>query len=699
MRILQILPELNVGGVETGTVDFAKYLIDNNHHAVVVSNGGVLVEKLENVGAKHYFLPVHKKSLWTILKSVRALQKIIIQEKIDIVHARSRVPGWIGYFATRKTQAKFITTCHGHYSNHFFSSVMGWSKIVIVPSEVIGRHMIDNFKVPSENIRSIPRSVDLKRFNVKREESKGPSCRVSIVGRITPLKGHRYFLKAMAKVVRSMPFVKIWIIGDAPAKKEGYKKELEILVRRLGLTDNVEFLGTRQDVPQLLAQSDVLVMSSVEPESFGRVILEAQAVGVPVVATKIGGAIEIIDDEKTGLLVHPKAIDEMSYAVMRLLNDKKLSREFQVAARKKIEEKYTVEHMSDQTIDCYNELLGSLNILVIKMSALGDVILTTAALKAIRKKFNKAKIYCLVSKESRELLQRCPYIDEMIVIDLKHSYKSLFRVIKFSKKLRKYKFDKIIDFQNNLKSHLLTFLSFPHESYGFNNGEMGFVLTNAVENPNNELPPVRHQFQILDMLGINSSETHELELWPSDNDRKKVKEILENEWIGVGTKIVGINVSASERWPTKNWPTEHIARLSDILGSLNVRTVITGMTKDLDLAREIVALSKTKPVVLAGKTNIMELAALIERCGVFVTPDSSPMHISAAMKTPFVAFFGPTASSRHLPPAKSYRVFEKDLECAPCYSCRCRILTHACLKGISPEDVAEKIQELLKENK
>src|SRR3989338_8541264 len=114
MKILQILPELNVGGVETGTVDLAKYLVDHGHRSVVVSSGGELVPELEAAGTKHYKLPVHKKSLWTALKCVKALRAIIIEEKADIVHARSRVPAWIAYFACRGTQAAFITTCHGY---------------------------------------------------------------------------------------------------------------------------------------------------------------------------------------------------------------------------------------------------------------------------------------------------------------------------------------------------------------------------------------------------------------------------------------------------------------------------------------------------------------------------------------------------------------------------------------------------------
>jgi len=229
LRVLQILPELNVGGVETGTVDFAKYLQDHGHTPVVVSNGGILVEKLKDYGIRHYALPVHKKSLMSAWKTVHPLRDIIIEEQIDIVHVRSRVPAWIAYFACRKTSAKFVTTCHGHYSSRFYSSVMGWSKLVIVPSDVIGRHMIDTYRVPAENIRCIPRSVDLKRFKARKEEDQRKSeFVITIVGRLTPLKGHPFFLKAMAKVVRVMPYVKIWIIGDTPLKKKKYREKLAL---------------------------------------------------------------------------------------------------------------------------------------------------------------------------------------------------------------------------------------------------------------------------------------------------------------------------------------------------------------------------------------------------------------------------------------------------------------------------------------
>jgi len=696
MRILQILPELNVGGVETGTVDFAKYLKDHGHGSIVVSNGGGLVKELLDYDIRHYELPVHKKNIFTAWTCIEKLRDIILTEKIDIVHARSRVPAWISYFACRRTPAQLITTCHGHYSVSFYSKVMAFPKLIIVPSKVIGRHMIERFHVSPESVRHIPRSVDLERFQVRRQERSGSAhFVVTIVGRLSPIKGHVYFLKAMSKVVRSMPYLKVRIVGDASPGKESYKQELVVLTRHLGLSEHVEFLGNRRDVPQILADSDVLVLASVVPEAFGRVVLEAQAAGVPVVATKVGGVVEIIDDEKTGLLVLPRDTDGMAQAVLRLLNDRKLAREISFAARKKIEDCYTLEHMASQTVAVYEELLAHQNILVIKLSAIGDVVLITASLKALRKKFPQARICCLVGDDSKAILQKCPYIDELIVMDVKERDKDFWAFLKFSRKLTRYRFDKVIDFQNNRRSHLLAFLCFARNVYGFRNRKFGFFVSDPADGLNADLPPVEHQFQILKLLGIAYDPNLLLELHISDPARKKAQALLDSVWINDSVPLVGINIAASDKWKSKNWPVEHIAKLCDLLAVRNIRVVITGTDKDRPLVTELLKLTRSKPAILVGKTSLMELASVIKRCQVYVSPDSCPLHLAASVRTPFVALFGPTSSRRHLPPSRRYIVLERPLSCAPCYSGTCKIFTHVCMKDISAEEVLAAVDRLM----
>ena len=243
-------------------------------------------------------------------------------------------------FRSRCTRKRSTTDAR---AGHFFSKVMGWGKIIIAISEVVGRHMVQDFATPAENIRVIARSVDLGKFNLPRAAKTDKKVfTVVMIGRITPLKGHPYFLKAMARVIHQLPSVKVQIIGDAPVKKQAYKDELVLLTKRLGISAQVEFMGNRRDIPELLSKADCLVLSTITQEAFGRVIIEAQAAGVPVVATRVGGVTEIIEHEKTGLLVLPKDIEAMSDAVLRILNNPAFSAGLVIAAKKKIDDRYTL---------------------------------------------------------------------------------------------------------------------------------------------------------------------------------------------------------------------------------------------------------------------------------------------------------------------------------------------------------------------
>jgi len=695
MNILQILPELNVGGVETGTLDLAKYLVRAGHKAVVVSNGGELVQELESNGGIHYQLPVHKKSIVTMIKAIPKLAEIINKEKIDIVHARSRVPAWIAYFAVRRSNAAFITTCHGYYRKHPFSQVMGWGKKVIVLSNCIGRHMVDDFAVPHERIVLVPRSVDLEKFEyISPENKRKKEFNIGIIGRITPIKGHLYFIKAMAKVARVAPYIKIWIVGDAPPSREAYKEEIQVLVRRLGLSHCTQFLGTQRDIPAILSNLDLLVLATTTHEAFGRVIIEAQASGVPVVATEVGGVIDIIENEKTGLLIPPADPDRMAEAAIKIYKDAEFAHYLAKNAYKKVKEKYSIDLMLKNTLDVYKEVLSNFKILIIKFSSLGDIILSTAAIRAIREKFMRNfKISFLVGEQSKDVLLRCPYIDELIVADLKNKDKGFRGILGLAKVLRKKNFDIVIDLQNNRKSHLLSFLAMSLKRYGYDNKKLSFLLNHRVKNDNPEIDPVTHQFKILNMLGIDLKDPH-LELWPTEEDDRYVNELLSSEWLSANQKIVGLNISASERWISKTWPLKSMAKLCEELANRDLRVVITGTQKDLAKSNELMNIIKnTKLINACTKTTVSQLACLIKRCAVYISADSSPLHIAAAVDTAIVALFGPTDPRRHMPPAKNYIVIRKELDCSPCYKPKCKI--KKCMQLISAEEVLEAINKLL----
>ncbi len=697
MNVLQIVPELRSGGVERGTVDLAKYLRRKGHKSVVVSAGGALVGDLVSAGVAHYQLPVHRKNPFHLIRSIGALSKIIQLEGIDVIHARSRVPALIAFFASRRTRVPFVTTCHGFYSDHFLSRVMGWGKIVIVASHIIGKRMREDFGVSHTKIRLIPRGVDLTEFKLRTGE-KPKEIILGVIGRLTPIKGHSLFLKAMARVVRVMPQVKLQIIGDAP--KPQYKEELVLLAKELGLQAVTEFLGTRYDIPQLLSKMSILVVPSVGEEAFGRVAIEAGACGVPVVATRIGGLVDIIENEKDGLLTPSDDPRILAEAVLRLLKEPDLAENFARSLRQKIEHDFSLDDMFERTLKVYHEAVSKKKILVIKLTAVGDVILSIPSLRALRQKYPDSWISVLVSRKCRKIIRNCPYVNDILVYDEMPAGggRRVAAVLGMAKLLAKEDFDIVVDLQNNKISHLLAFLSGARIRAGHDNHKWSFFLNKRTKNgASGALAPVDHQFQVLKLLGIEAID-RKLEFWTDPEEETGMKEFFDSQWVSESQVLVGINPGSSLRWPTKQWPIENFAKLCDELAKRNIRVVLTGSKEDTPLAEELLALTRNKPINAVGRTTITELAALVRRCRVFISSDSAPMHIASSVDVPLIAIFGPTDPKRHLVPPSSYQVFWKEIQCSPCYlrSCPIGLL---CMKKITVQEILDATLHFINEKR
>ncbi|MFH0840349.1 MAG: glycosyltransferase [Candidatus Omnitrophota bacterium] len=699
MNILQILPELEVGGVERGAVDLAGYLVQRGHKSVVISGGGGLVKRLLREGSRHYKLPVGKKSPITIIMMIRKVAKIVLEEDIDIVHARSRVPAIIGSIAAKLTNRIFITTAHGYYNTGFFSRPMSWGRFVIVASRDMAEHMMKDFATPYDRIRLIPRGVNLDEFKFLKQDAdsgseKSPRKKdfvIGVISRITPLKGHADLFRAVAMIFRKMPNVKLLVVGDAPHSKPRYREELEALTRQLGISSVVEFMGQRPDIPEILSKLDVLVLPTRTPEAFGRVIIEAQAVGIPVVATRVGGITDIIRDGENGLLAFPEDPLAIAEAITKLFKDSGLARSIAVRARKDVEEKYSLTSMAEKTVKVYEDAIKLKKILVIKLSALGDVILSIPSLQAIRKKFPEAVIKMLVGEASSSVLESCPYINERIIFEPDKRDKTWKGLLKLAGRLRKEDFGIVVDLQNNRTSHLLSFLAMANLRYGYDNGKWSIFLNKKIKDSGAPAEPITHQFRTLAMIGIERK-NEVPQLWPKKEDYEWVDDFLGQNWIDERRILVGINVAASTRWQSKRWPVEEIAELCDVLARKHdIRAVLTGTAEDIAPAKKAAKLSASKPIIAAGKTDIMQLAALISRFRVYVTTDSAPLHIAAAVKVPVVALFGPTDPERHMTKVKDSTVLKSDIKCSPCYKPVCS-KNNRCMKGIKAEDVLKAVE-------
>lgn len=698
MKSLQMLPSLDLGGVERGVIDLARALKKRGEDLVVISSGGALVAELQRMGISHYQLPVHKKSIFS-LSLVPRIAEIIEKERIDVVHARSRVPAWLGWLAARKTHRPFVTTCHGYYSNHIMSWIMGWGKRVIVISRVIGRHMIDDFHTAPERIRLIHRGVDLTQFMTASRPPQGKRpYRIINIGRLSPIKGQLEFLKAVHEMRRQVPNLEVWLVGSEHKSKTKYTELLQKTIAQLNLEDCVKMMGTRRDIPELLAQSDLMVLGTLVPEAFGRVIIEAGAVGTPVIATSLGGVLDIIDSGTHGILVTPGDISGMAAAMTELAKDKKKAALYAENLRKKVYEQFSLDKMADETLAVYKEAARDKKILFIKLGALGDVILSIPSLRMLRERFPDASISVLVDRKLAPILSQVPYIDEIIPVD-RNRLSELPYFLKTARKIRKQGFDISVDIQNSKWTHLLAYFGGAQERYGFKRGFFGRLLNRPDANFDAVEPPVKHQFRILSKLGVRKLDDT-LELRSDKESDARVMEMLPKDAEFLSSKKVGLIIGSSPKWPTKRWPLENFRVLAKKLTQeLKCRVILIGSSEDQNAAKE---LENEKGILnLTGKTSLADLVPLISRLDVLVSGDTAPLHIAAAVQTKITALFGPTDPKRHMPPASGAQVFVKNLACQPCYSGTCRNTDQlACLKQISVNEVFLSVQrQLVKKEK
>lgn len=365
MKVLQILPELNAGGVERVVMVMSDYLVANGHQSVVVSNGGRLVPALEKSGARHIPLPVHRKRLGSFFQ-VRPLRRILEQETPDILHLHSRVPGWIAWLAWRKmnrqTRPHLVSTVHGFYSVNAYSAIMMRGERVIVVSKCIRDYVENRFpRTPTATIRLIRHGIALADYPrhfrpdpawLERWEKDFPQFTnkqlLLLPGRITRLKGHEDFLRLIAALRKTNPQVHGAIVGDTHPRKRAYFDELQQLVQQLNLANDVTFVGHRSDLREIMAVSAVICSLSTSPESFGLTTLEALALGRPVIGYDHGGVGEILSE------LYPSGrVPLRDEATLLATAQGFLAVRNETVA---VKEPFTLEAMCRGTLDVYREL-------------------------------------------------------------------------------------------------------------------------------------------------------------------------------------------------------------------------------------------------------------------------------------------------------------------------------------------------------
>jgi glycosyltransferase involved in cell wall biosynthesis len=370
--ILQVVPALVTGGVERGTLEIAQAITEADGVALVASAGGRLVASLERVGGRHIALPLNRKTPFAIWRNARALAAVIRREGVALVHARSRAPAWSAWLACRWTGARFVTTYHGAYGEDLplkrrYNAVMAKGERVIAISRFIANLVRERHHVDPAHIRTIPRGVDPAIFDPgivapDRLARLASSWRlpdgvptVVLPGRLAGWKGQGVLIAALAQLARRD--VHCILVGSDEGKRR-YVARLIRQARGLGVADRLRLVGNCDDMPAALMLSDVVVHASVQPEAFGRVVIEAQAMGRPVIASDLGGPVETVEHGVTGWRVAPGDPAALAAAIDHALALPADERQALAArARAAVLRGYTTRAMQDATLDVYEELL------------------------------------------------------------------------------------------------------------------------------------------------------------------------------------------------------------------------------------------------------------------------------------------------------------------------------------------------------
>ena len=380
VKVLQVIPKLGFGGAETGCYDLAHFLAEQDCKSYLITSGGELLKYVRRDKVKIIRLPVQSKNPIIMFLNFILIYFIILIYNINIVHARSRAPAWSCLWACLLSGRKFVTTFHGTYNfsskmKLFYNSVMVRSKLIIAGSNFIFKHINENYEKyldpKKKKLMVIFRGINLEYFNSKSvKQAKVEELAniwkidknkftILLPGRLTRWKGQESFIEALSylREIHNKDNFQAVVLGSDQGRNI-YSKKLSLLVERYRLGKKIFFIENCKEMPIAYKLTDVVVSSSIEPEAFGRVSVEAQAMNKPIIASNIGGSKETILNGRSGLLYKFDDPKELAKVLSKLMEmDNKTLDLMGEEGRKNVEKKFNVDQMCQTTFTEYLKLL------------------------------------------------------------------------------------------------------------------------------------------------------------------------------------------------------------------------------------------------------------------------------------------------------------------------------------------------------
>lgn len=364
MKILHLTTHLNIGGISRYVTDLAKALKNRGHTVFVASSGGELEKVLSWKGIKHIYLDIRTKSELSpkVIRSFFALKRFLRKEKIDLIHAHTRVTQVVAALLSFYQKLPYVTTCHGFFERRLGRRIFDcWGEKVVAISEPVRNQLIRHFRVDEKRAVLIHTGIELDRFlqdisqqekaKCKRKWNLNESPVIGMIGRLSPVKGQDVLVRAAKKLLRDFSDIKILLVGNGPDRRR-----LRKLSTNLGLDKNIIFAASVDDTTEVLPAIDIFVLPSIK-EGLGLSLIEAMASRKPCVASKVGGIESLIEDGVNGVLVNPGDPDDLARAIKYILSNKDKVEAFKAEARKRVVDDFNINKMVSRIETMYEEVI------------------------------------------------------------------------------------------------------------------------------------------------------------------------------------------------------------------------------------------------------------------------------------------------------------------------------------------------------